>query len=64
MMMNFLLCLGAIAVICFVFLHSISVVVLTAILIAMIDIDLVGSIQCVARFSVVSSLLAFRAGFR
>lgn len=59
MMMNFMLCLGAIVVICLIFLHSVSVVFLTAMLIAMIDIDLVGSIQCVTRFLVVTSLLAF-----
>lgn len=49
MMMNFALCLGAIVVICLVFLHRVSVVVLTGMLIAMIDIDLVGAIQCVFR---------------
>ena len=47
MMMNFMLCLGAIVAICLLFLHRVSVVILTAMLIAMIDIDLVGSIQCV-----------------
>merc|ERR1712166_74443 len=45
MMMNFALCIGAIVVICLIMLHYVSVVILTAMLITMIDIDLVGSIH-------------------
>eukprot|EP01050_Picozoa_sp_SAG11_P046393 SAG11_NODE_23704_length_384_cov_0.901754_1_plen_69_part_00 len=51
MMANFALCIGAVVVICLFVLHQLPVVVLTALLITMIDIDLVGSIHWWGEFS-------------
>ena len=43
LMVNFAMCIGVVVVICLLLLHRLNVVLLTAMLITMVDIDLVGT---------------------